>query len=416
VLCQHILIAACAGGFQADDLFTEITTCGAYADLGRAEFDDCLNFCATGGYALKRYDRWQRLVQRDGHWQLRDPRSASLIRMNLGTIQDADLLAVRMKGSRGGRPLGEVEEAFAATLSPGDTFLIGGQIVRYEGLREMTVEVSKRGGRKPKIAVFSGTKFSTSTQLSARMLRLFRSGDWGALPGHTQDWLRLQQDMSRLPEADRILAETFPHDGRQHLCIYGFSGRNAQQTLGLLLTQRMEEMGLAPLGFVSSDYATLIWGLETVSDPTALLSAQGLREGFETWLAGNAVMKRTFKTVATIAGLIDRNSPGARKSGRQTTFSSDILYDTLMKYDPDHLLLRLTRQEALRGLVDYGRIEEMLARTRGRVDHVAVDRITPFAAPLLLEVGKVPIKGQAEERLFAEATEILSTSGLEGLG
>ena len=276
VLCQHILIAACAGGFYADDLYAEITTCGAYADLCRAEFDDCLAFCATGGYALQRYDRWQRLVEREGCWQLRDPRSASLIRMNLGTIQDTDLLAVRMKGRRGGRPLGEVEEAFAATLTPGDTFLIGGQIVRYEGLREMTVEVSKRGGRKPKIAVFSGTKFSTSTQLSARMLRMFQAGEFSRFPKHTRDWLSLQKSMSRLPEANRILAETFPHDGRHYLCLYGFSGRNAQQTLGLLLTQRMEGLGLAPLGFVSSDYATLIWGLEEVTNPAAVLSAQDL--------------------------------------------------------------------------------------------------------------------------------------------
>ena len=414
VLCQHILIVACAGPFDADILFAEVKTVGAYAALTRSEFDACLNFCATGGYALRAYDRWQRLMQTGGQWHLRDPRAAQRIRMNIGTIQDTDTLKVRMRGSF--QMLGEVEEAFAATLTAGDTFLIGGQIVRYEGLRELTVEVSRNASKTPKIATFMGTKFATSTQLSQRILRMFQQPDWPELPGHTASWLDLQRRISKLPEADRILVETFPHDGRDHACFYGFAGRNAQQTLGLLLTQRMEAMGLQPLGFVATDYATLIWGLEPVRDPAALFAGDNLRDGFETWLAGNAVMKRTFRAAATIAGLIERNSPSAKKSGRQATFSSDILYDTLCKYDPNHLMLQITRQEALRGLVDFGRIEEMLARTKGRIDHVVVDRITPLAAPLLLEMGVVPVAGEGRERLLAEAAgRMLDLAGLGDL-
>ncbi|WP_170416724.1 ligase-associated DNA damage response DEXH box helicase [Ruegeria atlantica] len=414
VLCQHILVAAAAGPFDANALFAEMTTAGPFADLSRAEFDACLDFCATGGYSLRAYDRWQRLLQRqDGQWQLRDPRAAQRIRMNLGTIQDTDTLKVRLKRNRGGKPLGEVEEAFAASLTPGDTFLIGGQIVRYEGLREMVVEVSRRADKKPKIATFSGTKFATSTQLSDRILRMFIQPDWPQLPAHTAEWLALQRDMSRLPQRDRLLIESFPNDGRENLCVYGFAGRNAQQTLGLLLTKRMEESGLAPLGFVATDYATLIWGLDAVTDPRPLFQLDALREGLDTWLAGNAVMKRTFRASATIAGLIERNTGGQRKSGRQATFSSDILYDTLLKYDPDHLLMQITREEAMRGLVDFGRIEAMIERIGDRIDVVRLDRVSPLAAPLFLEVGKVPVKGAAEERLLAEESErLLQAAGL----
>ncbi|WP_170553801.1 ligase-associated DNA damage response DEXH box helicase [Ruegeria atlantica] len=414
VLCQHILIAASAGPFDASALFTEMTTAGPYARLSRDEFDACLEFCATGGYALRAYDRWQRLQQRaDGQMQLRDPRAAQRIRMNLGTIQDTDTLKVRLKRNRGGKPLGEVEEAFAASLTPGDTFLIGGQIVRYEGLREMVVEVSRRADRKPKVAVFAGTKFATSTQLSDRILRMFAQPDWPQLPKHTADWLSLQRDMSRLPQRDRLLIESFPNDGRENLCVYGFAGRNAQQTLGLLLTKRMEETGLAPLGFVATDYATLIWGLDAVTDPRPLFQLDALRDGLETWLAGNAVMKRTFRASATIAGLIERNMGGQRKSGRQATFSSDILYDTLLKYDPDHLLMQITREEAMRGLVDFGRIEAMIARIGDRIDLLRLDRVSPLAAPLFLEVGKVPVKGAAEERLLAEeSARLMQAAGL----
>ncbi|CRL10467.1 ATP-dependent DNA helicase RecQ [Phaeobacter italicus] len=417
VLCQHILIRACAGPFCAETLFAEITSVGAYSALSREEFDDCLAFCATGGYALQAYDQWQRLLQRpDGQWQLRDPRAARRIRMNIGTIQDADLVKVRLKRSRGGKPLGEIEESFAATLSAGDTFLIGGQIVRYEGLREMTVEVSRNASKTPKVAVFSGTKFATSTQLSDRILTILKQDSWPDLPPHTAQWLELQRSVSQMPRRGELLLESFPFKGREYLCVYGFAGRNAMQTLGLLLTKRMEELGLDPLGFVATDYATLIWGLEEITDAEPLFDAQALRDGLDGWLAGNAVMKRSFRAVATIAGLIERNTPGQRKSGRQATFSSDILYDTLRKYDPDHLLMQITRQEALSGLVDFGRIEEMLARTRGRTRLLRLDRISPLAAPLLLEVGKVPVKGAAQEKLLKRETEeMMRRAGLTDL-
>lgn len=413
VLCQFILMTACSGPFAADDLFAEARSAGPYHDLSRAEFDDCLTFCATGGYALRAYDQWKRLLQENNRYRLRDPRSAARIRMNLGTIVDTETLDVRLKNRRGGKALGEVEESFAATLVPGDTFLIGGEVVTYAGLREMTVEVTREQRKKPKIAVFSGTKFSSSTLLSHRVLAKLQAPDWPELPAHTSDWLQLQRQMSAMPQPDRLLVEGFALDGREFSCFYGFAGRNALQTLGLLITRRMENNGLHPLGFVSTDYALLIWGLEALPDPAPLLARDGMIEGLETWLAENAVMKRSFRNVATIAGLIDRNMPGKRKTGRQATFSSDILYDTLRKYDPDHLLLRLTREEAMRGLVDFGRVEEMLGRINGKVDYVRAPGVTPLAAPLLLEIGKVPIRGQAEEKVLADAAEaMMQAAGL----
>ena len=411
VLCQHILATACAGPFAADTLFDEVRLAGPYAALSRPDFDACLEFCATGGYALRAYDRWRRLMLRDGQWQLRDPRAAAVIRQNLGTIIDTEVLKVRLRGR--GQPLGEVEESFAASLTPGDTFLIGGEVVRYEGLDELTVEVSRSRGRDPKVAVFNGTKFATSTRLTERILTMLQQDSWPDLPAHTAEWLALQRAVSRLPAPDRLLCESFPQDGREHLVVHGFAGRNAQQTLGLLLTKRLEETGHAPLGFVATDAATLIWGLEPVLDAAPLFDRVALREGLEGWLAGNAVMKRTFRSVAIIAGLIERTHQGRRKTGRQATFSSDILYDTLRKYDPDHLLLRATRDEAMRGLVDFGRIEGLLDRVAGRIDLIRLTRLSPLSAPLFLEPGRVPIHGTGRERLAeAEAARLLAAAGL----
>ena len=286
--------------------------------------------------------------------------------------------------------------------------------MRFDSLREMTVEVSRAPGRTPRVAVFSGTKFATSTQLSHRILRLFQNESWPDLPAHTAQWLHLQRDLSRLPEPDRLLLESFPQDGHEHLVIYGFAGRNAQQTLGLLITKAMEEHGLAPLGFVATDYATMIWGLDPVTDAAPLFNLETLTHGVETWLAGNAVMKRSFRNVAIIAGLIERANQGRRKSGRQATFSSDILYDTLRRYDPAHLLLHITHEEAMRGLVDFARIEELLTRIGPRIDLIRLPQVTPLAAPLFFEPGKVPVHGRGRDRIAEDAArQLLRDAGLD---
>ena len=405
VLCQHILLTACAGPFDAGALYEEISDAGPYHNISRAEFDATLDFVATGGYALRAYDRWQRLKQTKGLWHLRDPRTAAIIRQNLGTIIDIETLKVRLKGR--GQPLGEVEESFAASLTPGDTFLIGGEIVRYDALREMTVEVTRQPGRDPKVAVFSGTKFATSTLLTDRILQLFQQENWPDLPAHTANWLALQRETSRLPTRNTLLLESFPHDGREHLCIYGFAGRNAQQTLGLLVTKQMEDQGLAPLGFVATDYATLIWGLEPVTDAAALFAPETLRHGLETWLNSNALMKRTFRNVAVIAGLIERRHPGKVKSGRQVTMSTDLIYDVLRRHDPGHILLEAAWADAATGLLDIARLGEFLARIRGRIRHQPLTRVSPLSVPILLEIGREHVYGQAQDAILREAASIL---------
>ena len=418
VICQHLLLVACAGPFKPIDIFNEIRSISKYKNLTRVEFDKCLDFCITGGYALKKYEQWHRLMETsDGYVKLRDPRIANRLRMNAGTIQDNDTLKVKYKSKHGkskGLSIGEVEEAFAISLTPGDTFLIGGKIVKFESLREMIVEVSRKPGKKPKIAVFSGTKFATSTLLCDRILKTLEEKRWENLPDYLCRWLKQQETYSKLPQSNSLLIETFPRNNLHYICVYGFAGRNAQQTLGLLLTKRMEEMGLNPLGFVANDYTTLVWGLTKVVDPTKLVGGENILKGLDLWLSNNAVMKRTFRSVATIAGLIERNLAGVKKSGRQATFSSDILYDTLLRYDPNHLLLQATKKEAMQGLVDFARIENMLEKTKSHVTHVDLKRVSPFSAPLLLEAGRIPIHGSAIELMLdTEINSLIADAGLE---
>ena len=414
VLCQHILLVACSGKILPSKLFEEIKQIGAYKNLTHEEFKECMGFCIDGGYALKRYEQWHRLkLDHSGNLILRDPRVANKIRMNVGTIQDTETLKVRTHRRSGGKPLGEIEEAFAASLTKGDTFLIGGNIVRFESLREMIVEVTHNANKQPKIATFMGTKFATSTKLSDRILDSFENQSWKDLPADTVNWLNKQKEFSQLPVRNSLLIETFFRKSRHYLVVYGFAGRNANQTLGLILSKKLEELNLAPLGFVANDYATLIWGLEKVENPIQLFKFSEIELGLDKWFSGNALMKRTFKAVASVSGLIDRNLPGLRKSGRQTTFSSDILYDTLVKYDPTHLLLKITKDEAMKGLIDFSRIEEMFKRVDDNIIHKNLPHVSPLAAPMLLEVGTIPIEGQARELLLKnEANSLMKEAGL----
>ena len=414
VLCQHILLVACSGKILPAKLFEEIKQIGAYKNLTHKEFKECMGFCIDGGYALKQYEQWHRLkLDHSGNLILRDPRIANKIRMNVGTIQDTETLKVRTHRRSGGKPLGEIEEAFAASLTKGDTFLIGGNIVRFESLREMIVEVTHNANKQPKIATFMGTKFATSTKLSDRILDSFENQSWKDLPADTVNWLNKQKEFSQLPVRNSLLIETFFRKSRHYLVVYGFAGRNANQTLGLILSKKLEELNLAPLGFVANDYATLIWGLEKVENPIQLFKFSEIELGLDKWFSGNALMKRTFKAVASVSGLIDRNLPGLRKSGRQTTFSSDILYDTLVKYDPTHLLLKITKDEAMKGLIDFSRIEEMFKRVDDNIIHKNLPHVSPLAAPMLLEVGTIPIEGQARELLLKnEANSLMKEAGL----
>ena len=436
VLAQHILGMACAGPINADALFAEIVTAAPYAGLPRADFDGALNFVANGGYALKSYERFARIRQRpDGLWRIANPQTAQAYRMNVGTIVEADMLKVRLQRGpvtpgaytglvgRGGRVLGEIEEYFLETLSPGDTFLFGGEVLSLRGIVESEAIVSRAHSDTPKVPSYAGGKFPLSTHLAARVRRMLSDpASWQTLPDQVRDWLEMQRLRSVLPAPGDLLVETFPRGGKHYLVAYPFEGRLAHQTLGMLLTRRMERAHLKPLGFVANDYALAIWagsnvGAQVGSQLVSLddLFAQDmLGDDLEDWLNESALMKRTFRNCAIISGLIERRFPGREKTGRQVTISTDLIYDVLRRHEPGHILLRAARADAATGLLDIGRLGEMLSRVHGRIIHKHLERVSPLAVPVMLEIGRVPIHGAGREAILEEAADgLIEDAGLE---
>jgi ATP-dependent Lhr-like helicase len=411
VLAQHILGMAVAAPFHAEELLAEVRSAAPYADLKAETFDEVLNFIATGGYALKAYDRFRRLVRDpDGRWRIARPAVALQHRLNAGVIVEQPLLTVRF---RNGRKLGTIEEGYASTLSPGDHFYFSGLSLEVEQFKDTDIIVHA-SAKRARIVTYGGQRMSMSTHLANRVRHMLCDrNDWSRFPDDVREWLEVQSERSILPEPHQLLVETFPHEHQHFMVAYSFEGWNAHQSLGMLITKRMESAGLRPLGFVANDYALACYGLEPIRDPKALFSADILEQEFVDWVESSYLLKTAFREVAVIGGLVERHHPGKKKSGRQVSFSTDLIYDVLRRYEPQHLLLRAAWDDARRRMTELGRLVRLVDRASETMLHVETGRITPMAVPLMVIVGReaLPPGAEADEVLLTQA-EVLAEEAM----
>ncbi|WP_395443092.1 ligase-associated DNA damage response DEXH box helicase [Caulobacter sp. UC70_42] len=415
VLAQHVMGCACSEPFKLTELYDEVRSAGPYAELSWEDFETVVDFVSTGGYALRTYDKFRRIVQNaDGLWTARNAQARQQHRMNVGAIVSPGMINIRIGGGKrpmGGRKIGEAEEGYFEQLTPGDTFVFAGQVWRYNSLVGADAFVSPAPNDDPKMPSWGGSKFPLSTYLASRVRQMMHDErEWAALPADVQEWLNWQKVRSAIPGDGEMLLETFQRGKRFHLVCYPFDGRLAHTTLAMLLTRRLDRLGVGPLGFVCNDYALNIWSLRPMDglDLDELFAQDMLGDDLEAWLDESFMMKRAFKHCALIAGLIERRHPGAEKSGRQVTFSTDLIYDVLRKHQPDHLMLRCARHDAATGMLDIARLGDMLTRVQGHIRHVQLDRVSPFAVPIMLEIGRERAPGDAAgEMILAEAEEDL---------
>ncbi|MGV2497744.1 ligase-associated DNA damage response DEXH box helicase [Pelagerythrobacter aerophilus] len=409
VLAQHIMACACAAPFDEKALLAEVRASLAYAWVDEAVWQRVLGFVENGGYALRAYDRFKRIVRdRNGVWRLTHPEHAQRHRMNAGIIVDSEMLTVRFKN---GRQLGKVEERFAASLSPGDTFFFAGMSLEVERVKDM--EVTVRAAKKSAtIPSYGGQRLPLTTHLAERVQAMLvdRAG-WARFPDDVREWLEVQDWRSRLPGPGELLVESFPHAKKHYSVYYTFEGWNANQSLGMLITRRMEDRGLLPGGFVANDYSLAVWGLKPVADPAPLLSPDILAHEFVDWVQDSHLLRRAFREVAVIAGLVERQHPGKRKTGKQVTFSTDLIYDVLRKYEPDHVLLEAAWADARARLTDVGRLASLLERSAEQLVHVELDRVSPLAVPVMTMIGREALpQGSVDEELLLEAESLAAAA------
>ncbi|WP_413777332.1 ligase-associated DNA damage response DEXH box helicase [Sphingomonas sp. S2-65] len=411
VLAQHVMGCACAAPFSAPQMLDEVRAALPYSALDGDVFDRVLRFIADGGYSLKAYDRFKRLtLGQDGMWRVTKPGFVAQHRLNAGIIVEAPMLEVRFKN---GRRLGKVEEAFGTQLAPGDTFFFAGLALEVERV-ELTDLIVRATSKQARFVSYMGARLAITSTLADRVRAfLHDQSQWARFPADVREWLEVQLRRSVLPAPGQLLVETFPHEGRHHMVAYSFEGWNAHQSLGMLLTRRMEAMGLRPLGFVANDYALAVYGLEKITDPAALFSPDILEHEFVDWVQQSALLKRAFREVAIIGGLVERQIPGKKKTGRQVTFSTDLIYDVLRKYEPDHLLLRAAWDDARARMTDVGRLARLLDGAAEQMLHVDLDRVSPMAVPVLIMIGREKVvQGSGEEALWAEAEAAIAAEAM----
>jgi ATP-dependent Lhr-like helicase len=407
ILPQFIMNCVCSEPTTADNIYQQVLNASPYSGVDAATFNQLFAFTQDGGYALQAYERYFRLVEQDGLYSPANKRVIMRHRQNIGTIVEAGRLKVkRLRRAHQGKIIGEVEEYFALQLSKGDSFLFAGEVLVFEGIRDMVVEARAGKGKEAKIPSFQGGQMPLSTYLADAVRELINKPDmWAELPKLVREWMGLQQKYSALPSMQQLLIEQFPFRGAQTTLFYTFEGRKANQTLGMLITRRMETRGLKPLSFSITDYGLSISTVIQIdkSQVADLFNPTILGDELEDWMLEASMLKRSFRQVAVVSGLIEQQYHSSKKTMRQVTFSSDLIYDTLREYDPDHILLKVTRDNAQRELLDIDRTSALLFRFCDSFIFNALAKPSPMSIPIVLDVRSELVTGAGTQALLEQA-------------
>ena len=420
VLAQHVLGCACGEPFLSDDLYAEVTLAAPYTTLSRARISTPWSISSPPAAMRSRP-----MSASPGSGRARTAAGASPIPMWRSATGSMSAPSSKPTCSKCGWSARALRGSFRAAAGswarsrsissrPWCRATPSCSPVKSSNMRRSSKTRSMCRARRRRIPRCRPMKAANFRSRPISPIACAASSPIRA-PGapcrrKCCEWLEIQQWRSQMPGRRELLVETFPRANKHYLVCYPFEGRLAHQTLGMLLTRRLERARLSR--WVLSP-TNMRWrsGASAISRralPAAnsrsprLFDEDMLGDDLEAWLAESALMKRTFRTCAIIAGLIERRFPGQEKSRRQVTISTDLVYDVLRSHQPDHVLLRAARADAATGLLDVRRLGEMLSRIKGRIVHKALDHVSPLAVPVMLEIGREAVYGEAADTLLAE--------------
>ncbi len=413
VLAQHILGVACSSSINSDNLYKNIIESWPYRNLKKSDFLSVLRFVKDGGYTLKRYKQFSKLKKnKKGDYEISSKNFITQYKMNVGTIVESQMLKVKLKN----KSLGNIEEWFIQKLKKGDTFIFGGEILRFESLKYDVVNVKISKNKSPRIPSYAGGKMPLSSKLSERVLSIINDKEkWKKLPTDVIKWLDLQKKKSLLPPKDRLLIESFPRKkgniNEFYYIFYTFEGKNVNDTLGFVLSKFFQNKGYKPLGFVTTDYALALWVDKKISLLHKILNQDEIKKSLNEWLYESSLFKRNFRKVATISGLIDKGFPNARK---KISFNSDLIFEVLMKYEKDHVLIKAAKDESKRDLVEIDRLYIYLERVKNKIIYKNLEKISPFSVPLMIEINKEFVNKKLIDEYYLDRleNELLKEVGL----
>ena len=386
VLAQHITGVACSTEFCPDELYSNIITSWPFRNISKKTFNEILNFLSTGGYSLSTYDQFRKLEKNsNGKYEIKQKKFIKQYKMNVGTIVESEMLEVKLNNKK----LGQIEEWFIQRLEKGDTFLFGGEILALESIKMNIVKVIKTKALRPKIPSYAGGRMPLSTKLAYRVIELINNKDeWKKLPCTIITWLESQNNNSTLPPRNGMLIESFPRNigniNVVYYLFYTFEGSNVNQTLGFIISKKLEFQGIKALGFVCTDYALAMWVNKKIKNVNELFEFNNFKKSLFNWLEESSLFRRNFKKVSVISGLLDRGFPNKKKN--QLSINSDLIFKVLKKYERNHILIRATEEESKRDLIEIDRLEKYVSKINKNILIRNLKNPSPLSIPLVLQI------------------------------
>lgn len=420
VLIQYMVTLAVSDGFRADQLYKEIKSTYAFADLRETEFSQLLEFITTGGATLSQYDEFLKVELEDGLYKVNSRRVAMRHRFSIGTITSS--VSLRVKMLHGGS-LGSIEEGFVSRLKPGDTFWFAGRSLEFVQLKEMTAFVKKSNATKGLIPSWAGGRMPLSSQLSSvlrdKLDEVAHHQEKDVEVKALRSLFNLQEQLSHLPKRNEMLIESFESRDGHHLFFYPFEGRLVHEGMASLIAYRIGRIKKATYSIAMNDY-----GFELLTDePIPLMEAleedlftiHNLIDDIQHSLNANEMARRRFRDIANIGGLVFTGYPGQPIKNRHLQASSGLLFDVFMEYEPDNLLIRQAFNEALAFQLEEFRLLEALLRIQKQEIVIKqVERPTPFAFPILVDRLREKLTLESlEERVAKMARRYDSMEGYE---
>ncbi|MFD1258086.1 ligase-associated DNA damage response DEXH box helicase [Mucilaginibacter terrae] len=391
VLIQYMVTLAVSDGFRANQLYREVKSTYAFADLRESEFGELLEFITTGGATLSQYDEFLKVEVEDGLYKVNSRRVAMRHRLSIGTITSS--VSLRVKLLHGGN-LGSIEEGFISRLKPGDTFWFAGRSLEFVQLKEMTAFVRKSNKTKGLIPSWAGGRMPLSSQLSSVLREkldevahhLEKDEEVVAL----RSLFNLQEELSHLPKKTDLLIESFESRDGHHLFFYPFEGRLVHEGMASLIAYRISKIKKATYSIAMNDY-----GFELLTDEPIpfmealeedLFTIDNLIDDIQHSLNANEMARRRFRDIAHIGGLVFTGYPGQPIKNRHLQASTGLLFDVFQEYEPNNLLIRQAYNEALAFQLEEFRLREALQRIQKQEIIIkTVERPTPFAFPIMVD-------------------------------
>lgn len=388
VLAQHIIGIACSSEININKLYDEILSTWPYRKYKKEKIQKIISFLENGGYSLEKYDQFKKLKKtKNGNYVISSEKFIRQYKMNVGTIIEGQMLEVKLKNKK----LGKIEEWFVQKLESGDTFIFGGEVLKFNSISMNIVKVEKIKDKRPKIPSYAGGKMPISTKLADKVINIINNEkEWQTFPKLIIEWLKLQKKRSKLPKSNELLIEFFPYKEKKikqyYYLFYTFQGYNVNNTLGFVLSNRIRKLGIKPLGFVCTDYVLAIWVDKEIENLDLLFELNSFKNSINKWLENSSLYKRNFNKVAIISGLINKGFPNQPKRLNQMSINSELILKVLNKYEKKHILIEATIEESKKDLIELNRLEIYLKKISSKIKLKKLKKPSPLSIPLMLQI------------------------------